>query len=48
MSIQQTEALQIKLKASLDTLIGKIGKIQIGTKEQFPIDLRKTAKERTI
>lgn len=48
MSVQQTEALQIKLQASLDTLIGKIGRIQIGTKEQFPLGWRKAAKGRTV
>ena len=48
MSIQQTEVLQIKLQASLDTLISKIGKIQIGTKEQFPLGWRKAAKGRTV
>lgn len=48
MSIQQTEVLQIKLQASLERLIGKIGKIQIGTKEQFPLGWRNAAKGRTV
>jgi len=48
MSIQQTEELQIKLQASLDTLMTKIGRIQIGTKEQFPLGWRKAAKGRTV
>lgn len=48
MSIQQTEELQIKLQASLNTLIAKIGRIQIGTKEQFPLGWRKAAKGKTV
>ena len=48
MDIEQTENRRAKLQASLDTLIGKIGKIQIGTKEQFPLGWRKAAKGRTV
>jgi len=48
MSIEQTNRLRLKLQASLDSLIGKIGKIQIGTKEQFPLGWRKAAKGRTV
>jgi hypothetical protein len=48
MSIEQTERLRLKLQASLNSLIGKIGKIQIGTKEQFPLGWRKAAKGRTV
>jgi hypothetical protein len=47
-SVEQTEKLRLKLQASLDTLIGKIGKIQIGTKDQFPLGWRKAAKGRTV
>lgn len=47
-NIEQAERLRIKLQASLDTLIEKIGKIQIGTKEQFPLGWRKAAKGRTV
>ena len=48
MSIAQAEALQIKLQASLSKLVGLIGKIQIGTKEQFPYGWGNAAKGRTV
>lgn len=48
MSTEQTEIRRIKLQTSLDALIAKIGKIQIGTKEQFPLGWRKAAKGRTV
>lgn len=48
MSIEQTERVRLKLQASLDSLIGKIERIQIGTKEQFPLGWRKAAKGRTV
>jgi hypothetical protein len=49
MSVDQTEILRVKLQDSLNTLIGKIGrKVQIGTKEQFPLGWRKAAKGRTV
>jgi len=48
MSIEKTEQLRLKLQESLDTLISKIGKIQIGTTEQFPYGWRKAAKGRTV
>ena len=48
MSIEQTDSLRSKLQSSLDTLIGKIGKIQIGNKDQFPYGWRKAAKGRTV
>lgn len=48
MSVEQTEILRAKLQESLNSLIGKIGKIQIGTKEQFPLGWRKAAKGRTV
>jgi hypothetical protein len=40
--------LRIQLQECLDVLISKIGKIQIGTKEQFPLGWRKAAKGRTV
>jgi len=48
MSIEQAENLRKKLQESLDKLIKKIGKIQIGSKEQFPFGWRKAAKGRTV
>jgi|SRR5690606_1526946 hypothetical protein len=48
MSVEQTDRRRLKLQASLDKLIAKIGKIQIGTKEQFPLGWRKAAKGRTV
>ena len=48
MSIEQAENLRKKLQESLDKLIVKIGKIQIGSKEQFPFGWRKAAKGRTV
>jgi len=48
MSIEKTETLRKKLQGSLDKLISKIGKIQIGTTEQFPLGWRKAAKGRTV
>jgi hypothetical protein len=48
MNIEKTETLRVKLQACLDSLITKIGKIQIGTKEQFPLGWRKAAKGRTV
>ncbi|GGH11508.1 hypothetical protein [Mucilaginibacter phyllosphaerae] len=48
MSIKRAESLQSKLQTSLDILIKKIGKIQIGTIKQFPLGWRKAAKGRTV
>ncbi len=48
MSVEQTDRRRLKLQASLDKLIAKIGKIQIGKKEQFPLGWRKAAKGRTV
>lgn len=48
MSIEQVESLQLKLQASLTKLIGLIGKIQIGNKEQFPYGWGNAAKGRTV
>lgn len=48
MTIKETEGLRDKLQASFDLLVAKIGKIQIGTKKQFPFGWRKAAKGRTV
>lgn len=48
MSIKQAESLQIKLQASLNKLIGLIGKIPIGSKAQFPYGWGNAAKGRTV
>lgn len=48
MTIEDTENLRSKLQNSFDLLISKIGKIQIGTKEQFPFGWRNAAKGRTV
>lgn len=48
MSVAQAEALQVKLQASLSKLVGLIGKIQIGSKEQFPFGWGNAAKGRTV
>jgi hypothetical protein len=48
MSIIEAEKLQIKLQVSLTKLVGFIGKIQIGTKEQFPYGWGNAAKGRTV
>lgn len=47
-NVEQTERLQLKLQTSLDSLIGKIGRVQIGNKDQFPLGWRKAAKGRTV
>ena len=46
--IDEIERLRSKLEKSLTKLINKIGKIQIGRKEQFPFGWRKAAKGRTV
>lgn len=48
MSIEQAEILHAKLQKSLSKLVGLIGKIQIGTKEQFPFGWGNAAKGRTV
>jgi len=48
MTIQDTENLRIKLQNSFDLLVAQIGKIQIGSKKQFPFGWRKAAKGRTV
>ncbi len=48
MDEERIDSLRNKLQECLDTLVSKIGKIQIGTKEQFPLGWRKAAKGRTV
>ena len=48
MTVEQIEALRKGLQESFDLLVSKIGKIQIGKKEQFPYGWRKSAKGRTV
>lgn len=48
MSIIEAENLHAKLQTSLTKLVGLIGKIQIGTKEQFPYGWGNAAKGRTV
>ena len=48
MSIEQATILQAKLQTSLSKLIKLIGKIQIGTKAQFPDGWGNAAKGRTV
>lgn len=46
--LKDVEFLRAKLENSLTALIQKIGRIQIGTKDQFPFGWRKSAKGRTV
>jgi hypothetical protein len=48
MSIKTAEQLQAKLQTSLSKLVGLVGKIQIGTKAQFPYGWGNAAKGRTV
>lgn len=48
MDINQIEQLRSGLQTSFQSLIQKIGPIQIGTPEQFPYGWRKSAKGRTV
>ena len=48
MTAEQIEVLRVGLQESFDLLVGKINKIQIGTKEQFPFGWRNSAKGRTV
>lgn len=48
MSIEKAEILQEKLQNSLNQLVSLIGKIQIGTKSQFPYGWGSAAKGRTV
>ena len=46
--LEEIEKLRSNLEESLTKLIKKIGKVQIGKKEQFPFGWRKSAKGRTV
>ncbi|MGM0582252.1 MAG: hypothetical protein ACQETL_16355 [Bacteroidota bacterium] len=48
MTVGQIEELRKGLQESFDLLVAKVGKIQIGEKEQFPFGWRKSAKGRTV
>lgn len=48
MTVEKIELLRKSLQESFDLLIGKIGKVQIGSKEQFPYGWGKAAKGRTV
>lgn len=48
MKVEQIEELRSGLQESFDLLIRKIGRVQIGTREQFPFGWRKAAKGRTV
>jgi hypothetical protein len=48
MSIEVTEKLREDLETALNTVVSSLGKIQIGTLEQFPYGWRKAAKGRTV
>lgn len=46
--LKEVELLRDSLEGSLSKLLRKVGKIQIGRKEQFPYGWRKAAKGRTV
>jgi hypothetical protein len=48
MNVEEIEKQRIALQQSLESLVRKIGKVQIGKKEQFPYGWRKSAKGRTV
>lgn len=48
MNIDQIEVLRAGMQESIDLLVDRIKKIQIGTKEQFPFGWRRAAKGRTV
>ena len=48
MTIEQIEELRVGLQKCFDLLVGKIGKVQIGTTRQLPYGWRKAAKGRTV
>jgi len=48
MDESKIDFLRKQLQECLNILIAKIGKIQIGTKEQFPLGWRRAAKGRTV
>lgn len=48
MTIEDTEKLRNELETALNKVANSLGKIQIGSKSQFPYGWRKAAKGRTI
>ena len=48
MTIEDTEKLRSELETALNKVANSLGKIQIGSKSQFPYGWRKAAKGRTI
>lgn len=48
MTIEVTEKLRNELETALNKIAGSLGKIQIGSKDQFPYGWRKSAKGRTV
>lgn len=48
MTIEVTEKIRNELETALNKVAGSLGKIQIGSKSQFPYGWRKAAKGRTI
>ena len=48
MTVEEIDALRLKLQISFQQLLDKIGPIQIGIPQQFPYGWRKAAKGRTV
>ena len=48
MTVEEIDALRLKLQKSFQQLLDKIGPIQIGTPQQFPYGWRKAEKGRTV
>lgn len=48
MSIEKTERLRKELEVTLNKVVSSLGKLQIGTRLQFPYGWRKAAKGRTV
>ena len=48
MTVEEIDALRLKLQRSFQQLLDKIGPIQIGTPQQFPYGWRKAEKGRTV
>lgn len=48
MSIEVTENLRKELEIALNKVVATLGKIQIGSRDQFPYGWRKAAKGRTV
>jgi hypothetical protein len=48
MTLIKTEQMRLELEAALNKVVASVGKIQIGSNEQFPFGWRKAAKGRTV